>query len=440
MSFYKLLCYYNVKGDSMKEKLTKLVNVYQKYGFIGFWKKLYAYVVANYFNKISFAVFFNKKKYRKQLEEILESCEYDRIVLWRSSFGYNVPLFQRPQHIANNLVKNGSIVFYEVTTMTDKVKIFKKQSNNIYLINYNNIALNKIFMEVLKKIDKPKYIQLYSTDWKLTIGDIENYLNNGFKFIYEYVDDLSADLAGTKYLPKNITDKYEYVMTHDNVYVVVTAKALEKIVVERRGTKNLVLSSNGVDYSFFDSYDENYQFEPEFQKVLDIGKPIVCYYGALARWFDYDLIKKIDATNKYSIVLFGIKYDDAFDESGIEKLDNVYFLGSRDYRVLKNYAKKCDVMTIPFKINDITNATSPVKIFEYMALHKPIVITALPECKSYESVLIANSHDEFIKLLDEALERAKDNKYIELLDKEARENDWSFKAKAIIDLVSKDEK
>jgi hypothetical protein len=90
-----------------------------------FCKKLYAYIKANYLDKISFKVFFNKKKYTKEIQEILNT-KYDRIVLWRSSFGYNVPLFQRPQHISNNLAKNNCLVLYEVTTMTDKVKTLKK--------------------------------------------------------------------------------------------------------------------------------------------------------------------------------------------------------------------------------------------------------------------------------------------------------------------------
>lgn len=423
----------------MKDKLTKLINVYKKYGFVGFLKKLYAYVVANYFNKISFAVFFNKGKYCRQLEEILRDCDYDRIVLWRSSFGYDVPLFQRPQHIAKNLSKNKCLVFYEVTTMTDKVKIFKKQSDNIYLLNFNNIALNKLLMKALSKIDKPKYIQLYCTDWKLTVKDIEDYMSEGFKFIYEYVDDLSPDLAGTKDIPKNIVDKYEYVMSHDEVYVIVTASALEEDVVKRRGRKNLAFSSNGVDYEYFQEYDKNFVVDEEFQRVLDIGKPIVCYYGALAKWFDYELIKKIDAEGKYSVVLFGIKYDDAFDESGISELENVHFLGTRDYKVLKYYAQKCDVLTIPFILNNITAATSPVKIFEYMAMHKPIVITDLKECRQYESVKIAKTHEEFIQLIEEALSKENDEKSIALLDKEARENDWQEKAKVIVDTISKDE-
>lgn len=423
----------------MKEKISKLWNVYKKYGFIGFCKKLRAYIIANYLDKISLKVFFNKSKYRKELEDILNNTNYDRIILWRSSFGYNVPLFQRPQHIANNLAKNNCLILYEVTTMTDKVKTIKKHSDNIYLINYNNIALNKILMNELENIDKPKYIQLYSTDWKLSVQNIEDYLSKGYKFIYEYIDHLSPELAGTKTLPQNIIDKYEFVMNHKETYIVVTAELLKQDVVKRRGEVNLAFSSNGVDYNFFETFDEDYEFEPEFQKIIDIKKPIIMYYGALAKWFDYDLIKKVAASNKYSVVLFGIKYDESYDEN-IKDEKNIYFMGPRDYKVLKNYAKCADVLTIPFLINDITASTSPVKIFEYMALHKPIVITDLYECRDYKSVLLSKNHKEFLENLEKALKLKNDKKYISLLDKEAKENDWSKKAEAIIKLIRRDEK
>ncbi len=422
----------------MREKFSKLVNVYKKYGFIGFCKKLYAYIIANHLNKISFAVFFNPQKHRKQLSEILNSENFDRVVLWRSSFGYNVPLFQRPQHIANNLSKNRCLVLYEVTTMTDKVKTLKKFSDNLYLINYNNILLNKILMSELEKIDKPKYIQLYSTDWKLSVQNIKDYMSKGYGFIYEYIDDISPELAGTKNLPQNIVDKYEYAMNNTDVFVVVTADLLREDVINHRGEKNLVMSSNGVDYSFFGNIDENFDYMPEFKAVLEKGKPIVCYYGALAKWFDYDLIKKIASTGKYSVVLFGIKYDEAYDEN-MNGEENVYFLGTVNYKILKNYAARCDILTIPFVINNITKATSPVKLFEYMALHKPIVTTDMNECRKYESVLRGLDHDDFIAKLDKAMELKDDKRYMELLDKEARDNDWSEKAKVIIELISKTE-
>ena len=254
----------------MKEKLSKLINVYKKYGFIGFSKKLKAYIIANYLDKISLKVILNPNKYRKEIQEML-SGKYDRVILWRSSFGYNVPLFQRPQHIANNLSKNNCLVIYEVTTMTDKVKTLKKFQENLYLFNYNNIRLNKILNEELNKMDIPKYIQLYSTDWKLSVKNIEDYINNGYKLIYEYIDHLSPELAGTKNLPQNIIKKYEYVMNNENVYVVTTADELAKDVKEKRGEKNLAVSSNGVDYDFFQHF-ENYKIEDVLLKILNNGK------------------------------------------------------------------------------------------------------------------------------------------------------------------------
>lgn len=419
----------------MREKFSKLINVYKKYGLLEFLNKAFRFFAANYVNAISLAVLLRPQKYRRIIQDILSSSEYDRIILWRDRFGYQVPLFQRPQHIANNLAKNRCLVLYEVTTMTDKVKTVKKLSDRIYLINYNNIFLNRILMQELAKMEKPKYVQLYSTDWKLSVEQIEDYISKGFRFIYEYIDDISPELAGTKEIPRNIVDKYEFAMSWEDVFVVVTADLLLQDVIAHRGTKNVAFSSNGVDYSFFEHFDESYVFEPEFTEILEKGKPIVCYYGALAKWFDYDLLKKIAATDRYSVVLFGIKYDESFDEN-LNGEENIYFLGPRDYKVLKNYARKCDILTIPFKINDITRATSPVKVFEYMALHKPIVTTDMNECRKYESVLIGTDHDSFLAQLQKATQLQNDPEYLALLDKEARENDWSAKAKAIIDLIS----
>lgn len=223
-------------------------------------------------------------------------------------------------------------------------------------------------------------------------------------------------------------------MNDKEAIVVVTADALQRDVIQKRGSVNLVYSGNGVDYNHFhNDIDRNFKFEKKYSEILKFGQPVVGYYGALAKWFDYDLIKYMAAKGKYQIVLFGIKYDDSYEKAGLDKLENVHFLGSRDYQVLQNYASKIDVLTIPFLINDITKATSPVKLFEYMALNKPIVTTDMDECRKYESVLIGRDHAEFIDKLDEAIKKKSDSSYMKLLDKEALENTWEEKAKLIIE-------
>ena len=428
----------------MKYKINKMMLMLKKDGLFLTIKKIYKYIQAKYLSKINLFSYIyikiNSKKFQNEINKILNS-NYDRIIIWRSSFGWNVPLFQRPQHISKNFAKNNCLVFYEVTTVTDKVKTYKRIYDNLYLINFNNNAMKKLLFSELAKVEKPKYMQFYSTDCTLNVETIKNYINEGYKIIYEYIDDLSPKLVGTKDLPVNIKEKYEYMLRDTkNVFVVVTADELEKDVILKRGNEKLVFSCNGVDFEHFNQIDKDYVFDKRFQKVLDEKKPIIGYYGALASWFDYDMLKCLaKAKPEYNIALLGIKYDDSFDKAGLERYPNIHFLGSKDYNKLPNYANKFDVCTIPFLINEITQATSPLKLFEYMALGKPIVTTAMNECKKYQSVMIANDNDEFIRLINQAIYLSKEHNenYFQLLNKEALENTWEAKAKLIINLLQK---
>lgn len=426
----------------MKDKISKLKNLVKKYGLIGTVKKVAGYIYSNYFVRLSVGerlyVALHKKHILEKIDEVLEKSDYDRIVVWRSSFGWNVPLYQRPQHIFTNFARQKTLVFYEVTRFTDDVKRMKKQEENLYLVNYNNTVFSKLLFQEIAKKDSPKYVQFYSTDWTLPVKKIREYMDQGYRIVYEYIDDLNPHLAGTDELPVNVREKYEMAMNDTDIFVVVTAEALKRDVLSKRGSERMVFSSNGVDYGHFhDEVDENYKLDKEFQDILNKGKPVIGYYGALAKWFDYDLLKEIDSTNRYQVVLFGIPYDDSFEKSEINKCKNIYFLGAKDYRILQNYAAHIDILTIPFLINDITRATSPVKLFEYMALNKPIVTTDMDECRKYKSVLIGHNTGEFIKQLDRALELRYDSEYINLLNREALENTWKEKAKLILDELKK---
>lgn len=140
-----------------------------------------------------------------------------------------MPLYQRPQHIFSNFAKQRTLVFYEVTRFTDDVKRIKKQADNLYLVNYANTAFSKLLFQELEKCKAPKYVQFYSTDWTLPAAKIKEYMQQGYKIVYEYIDDLNPHLAGTDELPVNVKEKYDLAMTDKNIFVVVTAEALKKV-------------------------------------------------------------------------------------------------------------------------------------------------------------------------------------------------------------------
>lgn len=423
----------------MKDKLSKLLSLIKKYGVANTIKKVLKYISSKFVNLINSLNFIENKKVEKLLDNVINSNSYDRIILWRSNFGWDVPLFQRPQHISLNLSKQNCLVFYEITFFTDRVKSVKQANDNLVLINLENSRVRANLYNKLLKAKKPKFVQIYSTDWNMKLDEMKEYIKNGFKIIYEYIDEINPILSGTKEIPENIKEKYNYMLQDTkNVYVVVTADKLKEDILSKRGDKNLVFACNGVDYEHYKNIDTEFKFDDDFNKILLENKPIIGYYGAMAVWFDYDLIKELALKRpNYNIVLIGTKYDDSLEKSKLEEIENIHFLGTRNYKVLKNYANCFNVCTVPFLINDITKATSPLKIFEYMALEKPIVTTAMDECKKYKSIYIANSKDEFITLIDEALKLSKDNNkdYFETLEKEAIENSWANKVKSIVEFL-----
>ena len=427
----------------MKDKIIKFKSLIKKYGILGTSKKVLNYVFSIIMNILHSLNFIENKKLSKQLDEIIESKNYDRIIIWRSNFGWNVPLFQRPQHIALNLAKQKCLVFYEVTHFTDKIRGIKTANDNLVLINLENKSVQKLLFTKLKNTNKPKYIQIYSTDWNMKLEELKQYIQSGYKIIYEYIDEINPILSGTKEIPVNIKEKYEYMLQDkENVFVVVTADKLKQDIEQKRGVEKLVFACNGVDYDHYQNIDKSFKFDKIFQTILDEKKPIIGYYGAFASWFNYDMVRYLAETKKkYNIVLIGTKYDNSLEKSKIEDLENVYFLGTREYKILKNYAAKFDVCTVPFIINDITKATSPLKIFEYMALSKPIVTTAMDECKKYKSIFIANNNQEFVELVEKALKlnREENLEYFETLRQEALENTWENKARKIINLLKKEE-
>jgi len=359
-----------------------------------------------------------------KLDKILERNKDLPVILSLSFIDWNVPLYQRPQHIAIQLANQGFLYFYNTRNYYDFMDGYKKIGKNMYLTNR--------FDDVLEKLDKRKvYIHLYSTNMYEDDDErIERALKKGYKILYEYIDEINEKISGQK-IPKFVLKRHERLLKdEDNVFVIATASKLYNDVSKYR-KKNFKLVTNGVVYEHFANIPNI--VPNEMKEIAGNKKPIIGYYGALASWFDYELIKKVAELRKdWNIVLIGWDYDGSLNKANLKELDNIYVIPPVEYKRLPLYAQWFDVCTIPFVLNEITESTSPVKLFEYMALGKPIVTTNMPECRKYNSVIIAkNDSKDFINKIEIGLKNKEDKKYLELLKKEALENTWEEKTREI---------
>ena len=80
---------------------------------------------------------------------------------------------------------------------------------------------------------------------------------------------------------------------------------------------------------------------------------------------------------QYSFVLIGQVF--GRDVSPLETLPNVRLLGNKPYADIPAYLYHFDACLIPFLLNQVTKATDPVKLYEYLSLGKPVVATDMAE-------------------------------------------------------------
>ncbi|EGS9998842.1 glycosyltransferase family 1 protein [Clostridium perfringens] len=373
----------------------------------------------------------------EKIKSILELEDFDEIIVFHASFGWNIEMKQRPQHLAEALSKKKVLYIYRSDVKNDNIYSIKKIKDNLYVLNLDMYSLNVAFFEAIKSINKPKFIHVYATCLNsVDYEKIKTYMDKGFKVIYDFVDELSSEISGYNITPKMIEDHEKLLRDKENVLVVSTAKKLKDIANKFRGeNENNILSPNAVNLEDFKNHGN--EIGEKIQPIVNKRKPIIGYYGALAKWFDYKLIEQLAKEREdYEIVLIGMDYDGSYDQSNLKYYSNISYLGMIDYKDLINYSRYFDVCIVPFIKNDITDSTSPLKIFEYMALEKPIVTTNINECKNYESCFISKDYDEFIRNIDKALKLEIDNKeYFNILRREAEENTWDNRAELIKEAI-----
>ena len=364
----------------------------------------------------------NSNDYKNELEQILQARKgkVKGIIIYPPTVDWNIPLFQRPQQLALELSKNGYLFFYSTFKNDfDRVDGFSEINENCYITNQYDLLVRELsgFIMILS-----------STNLDIRLEDIIK-IKERSTLIYDYIDEIHADISRESV--DHMSRRHEYMRKHADIFIA-TADNLYNEALKYR-EKDTYLIPNGVDYEHFHIARNAARIPEDFANIIEKKKPIIGYYGAMAKWLDYELIKKAAAARPgYELVLIGWDYDGSIASQGLEKFENIHFLGAKDYSILPQYAVWFDVSTIPFVLNKITESTSPIKVFEYMALGTPILTTDLKECRKYRSILIGKDYEDFLSKLDEAISLGNNKKYLELLDKEAMENTWGKRALEII--------
>lgn len=352
------------------------------------------------------------------LRLLRKEAEGKRIVIFPPTIDWSLPMFQRPQQMACAYARkeNTVVIYFTPNDTYESIPVAQRPRPNLWVVS----------AELAEQVDaaiKGAREVVLSVAWATNRIYLDKIRAD--KIIYEYIDDLTIFY---NYGP-------ELIRMHEDLVkraqlTVCTATSLYDQVAGL--AQKAILSTNACDYEHFKTTPQA-RVQPEIQKLAEMYSVVIGYYGALAKWFDYDLVKETAKKRPdWLWLLVGIDYDGSMAEARISQIPNIVYAGLQPYEKLPGFLNAFDVAALPFRIDTITRGTSPIKIFEYMAGNKPIVAARLPECMKYNSVFTYQNADDFCRQAEKAAGLNADDPYWSILREEALQNTWDVKTDEIL--------
>lgn len=181
----------------------------------------------------------------------------------------------------------------------------------------------------------------------------------------------------------------------------------------------------------------------EIDEVRAGGQHVIGYVGAIARWFDFAVLERLSGERPSDlIVLAGPIASDVTEEvDRLRRAPNVIVTGAVPYEAVPSIVTRFDVAILPFKPNDITDATNPLKVYEYLAADVPVVTTDLQELRD----IVAGAAPPYLRICSVAGDLVREvGLVLDQLDQRelprtarwfAMENNWLARASVVLGML-----
>lgn len=123
-------------------------------------------------------------------------------------------------------------------------------------------------------------------------------------------------------------------------------------------------------------------FETSF--VRSLARPdsrVAVYFGTVDWWFDLSLVETLLAEG-FEVRIIGPvnPHVELPDHTGLKRL------GVQPHAALPDLTDDAALLILPFKPSELVSAVNPVKLYEYVALGRPILTSYWPELAQFEGL------------------------------------------------------
>ena len=181
-----------------------------------------------------------------------------------------------------------------------------------------------------------------------------------------------------------IARRIEKFVFHRASLIITVSDFLNEEIKKIVGTqKRIVTIPNGVPQKWLDEEPAKKEIEHLRRQYGLSGNKVICFMGGLVRWHNFDLLLEVMKSLQEDVpeAVLMILGDGPMKghilarvhELGI-KNGSVLLVGAVPHNRIPEYLSLADVAVIP----ETNNFRSPIKMFEYMALAKPVVAPRMP--------------------------------------------------------------
>lgn len=211
--------------------------------------------------------------------------------------------------------------------------------------------------------------------------------------------------------------------------VVVTSQWLHDLAALRN--RNVAVIRNAAEF-------ERFAAPPSMVFRDPAGRRVIGYFGAIAEWLDVDLLREIAGAFPECLLLL-VGADECGAGQRLSDLRNVLLTGEVQYADLPHFLHGMDVCLLPFRVTPLTQATNPVKIYEYLSAGKPVVAVDLPEMAQFGCVIdVAQTPEGFIEKLRCLLAIPQENESAISARKEfARQHTWHRRVDDLVGVIDR---
>ena len=346
---------------------------------------------------------------------------------------------QRPQHLARAMAAKGHRVFYISNNFVDSpepgfhIDPIDGQGR-LFQIHLHHALAPAIYFGMPEQIQVERMRSSLARllEWTCTASSLSIVQHPYWSELVRAVPnsrvvyDCMDHHAGFENNAPSVLEA-ERRLVEDSDLVIVTSSWLEREVGPQARATAVI--RNAGEFEFF-------RDPPEKVFRDDDGRRVIGYYGAIAEWFDLNLVRSVALAYPEHLVLL-VGNDTAGAAAAFADLPNVRLTGEVPYAQLPYWLHGFDVCLLPFKVITLTLATNPVKIYEYLAAGKPVVAVDLPEMVQFDGLIeVARDPPAFIAAVKRVLDTKDQRPLAEARQGFAAGQTWAHRAKALDDALA----